>query len=111
MNAVEIEHHGYKALNFYTVISHDRRVWTLKYFLGIANRILGDTETASRLFDEARNFAIAMGWQEWEFLIKVDKEIAGLYRANGMDDSADEILRRIKSIEELAAKENVHEAV
>ena len=109
-NAVEIEHHGQRALDFYTVIGNDRRVWTLKYFLGVANRILGDTETASRLFDEAKIFAIAMGWQEWAFLIKVDKEIAGLYRANGMDDSADEILRRIKSIEELAAKKSAHEA-
>jgi len=109
-NAVEIEHHAHKALDFYTVICYDQRVWTLKYFLGIANRILEDRETASRLFDEARNLAVAMGWQEWEFLIKVDKEIAGLYRANGMDDSADEILRRIKSIEELAAKESAHEA-
>ena len=110
-NAVEIEHHGQKALDFYTVICHDRRVWTLKYYLGIANRILGETETASRLFDEARNLAVAMGWQEWEFLIKVDKEIAESYRAHGMDDSADEILRRIKSIEELAAKESDHEAI
>jgi hypothetical protein len=83
----------------------------LKYFLGVANRILGESETASRLFDEARNLAIAMGWQEWEFLIKVDKEIAGLFRANGLDDSADEILRRIKSIEELVAKEGNQEAI
>jgi tetratricopeptide (TPR) repeat protein len=110
-NAVEIEHHGQKALDFYTVIGNDRRVWTLKYFLGVANRILGESETASRLFDEARNLAIAMGWQEWEFLIKVDKEIAGLFRANGLDDSADEILRRIKSIEELVAKEGNQEAI
>lgn len=110
-NAVEIEHHGQRALDFYTVIGNDRRVWTLKYYLGVANRILGESETASRLFDEARNLAIAMGWQEWEFLIKVDKEIAGLYRANGLDDAADEILRRIKSIEELAANESDQEAI
>ena len=108
-DAVEIEHYGQRALDFYTLISHDRKVWTLKYYLGIANRIQGDLETAGRLFDEAKHLAIAMGGQDWEFLIKVDKELAELFRKNGFEDEANEILRRVQSIEELAAKESAHE--
>ena len=109
-NAVEIIHYGQPALDFYTVLNIDRRVWTLKYFLGIAHRILGDLPVAGELFDQARNLAQAMGWNEWEFLIKVDKECAQIYRANGLVDEAEEILRRVKSIESLAAKEQVYEA-
>jgi tetratricopeptide (TPR) repeat protein len=102
---VNIIHHGQRALDFFTVLGDDRKVWTLKYFLGIAHRLLGELETASRLYDEARNLALALGWKEWEFLIKVDTAIADIYETNGMSEYAAEILRRVKSIQELAAKD------
>jgi tetratricopeptide (TPR) repeat protein len=107
---VNIIHHGQRALDFFTVLGDDRKVWTLKYFLGIAHRLLGDLETASRLYDEARNLAVAMGWKEWEFLIKVDTAIADIYETNGMSEYAAEILRRVKSVQELAAKDAYDEA-
>ena len=107
---VNIIHHGQRALDFFTVLGDDRKVWTLKYFLGIAHRLLDDLETASRLYDEARNLAVAMGWKEWEFLIKVDTAIADIYETNGMSEHAVEILRRVKSIQELAAKDVCDEA-
>ena len=102
---VNIIHHGQRALDFFTVLGDDRKVWTLKYFLGIAHRLLGDLETASRLYGEARNLAVAMGWKEWEFLIKVDTAIADIYETNGQSEHAAEILRRVKGIQELAAKD------
>jgi tetratricopeptide (TPR) repeat protein len=107
---VNIIHYGQRALDFFTVLGDDRKVWTLKYFLGIAHRLLGDSETASRLYDEARNLAVALGWKEWEFLIKVDTAIADVYETNGMSEHAAEILRRVKSVQELAAKDVCDEA-
>ena len=107
---VNIIHHGQRALDFFTVLGDDRKVWTLKYFLGIAHRLLDDLKTASRLYDEARNLAVALGWKEWEFLIKVDTAIADIYETNGMHEYAAEILRRIKSVQELAAKDVCDEA-
>jgi len=107
---VNIIHHGQRALDFFTVLGDDRKVWTLKYFLGIAHRLLDDLETASRLYDEARNLAVARGWKEWEFLIKVDTAIADIYETNGQPEYAAEILRRVKSVQELAAKDACDEA-
>ena len=107
---INIIHHGQRALDFFTVLGDDRKVWTLKYFLGIAHRLLDDLKTASRLYDEARNLAVALGWKEWEFLIKVDTAIADIYETNGMHEYAAEILRRIKSVQELAAKDVCDEA-
>jgi len=107
---VNIIHHGQRALDFFTVLGDDRKVWTLKYFLGIAHWLLDDLKTASRLYDEARNLAVALGWKEWEFLIKVDTAIADIYETNGMHEYAAEILRRIKSVQELAAKDVCDEA-
>lgn len=107
---VNIIHHGQRALDFFTVLGDDRKVWTLKYFLGIAHRLLDDLKTATRLYGEARNLAVAMGWKEWEFLIKVDTAIADIYETNGMSEYAAEILRRVKSIQELAAEDVCDEA-
>jgi len=107
---VNIIHHGQRALDFFTVLGDDRKVWTLKYFLGIAHRLLDELKTATRLYDEARNLAVALGWKEWEFLIKVDTAIADIYETNGMPDHAAEILRRVKSVQELAAKDVCDEA-
>ena len=107
---VNIIHHGQRALDFFTVLGDDRKVWTLKYFLGIAHRLLDDLKTATRLYDEARNLAIALGWKEWEFLIKVDTAIADIYETNGQPEYAAEILRRVKSVQELATKDVCDEA-
>ena len=107
---VNIIHHGQRALDFYTVLGDDRKVWTLKYFLGIAHKLLDDLKTASRLYDEARNLAVALGWKEWEFLIKVDTALADIYETNGQPEYAAEILRRVKSVQELAAKDVCDEA-
>jgi len=107
---VNIIHHGQRALDFFTVLGDDRKVWTLKYFLGIAHKLLDDLKTASRLYDEARNLAVALGWKEWEFLIKVDLAVAELYEINGEHESAAEIHRRVKSIQELVAKDVCDEA-
>lgn len=107
---INIIHHGQRALDFFTVLEDDRKVWTLKYFLGIAHRLLDDLITASRLYDEARNLAVALGWKEWEFLIKVDTAIADIYETNGQPEYAAEILRRVKTVQELAAKDAYDEA-
>jgi hypothetical protein len=51
-----------------------------------------------------------MGWKEWEFLIKVDEELAKIYEANSMHAQAQEIRRRVASVKELAAKDATDEA-
>jgi len=107
---INVIHYGQRALDFFTVLDDYRKIWTLKYFLGSAHHLLGDNETAGRLLDEARNLAQAMGWKEWEFLIKVDEELAKIYEANLMHAQAAEMRRRVASIKELAAKDVTDEA-
>ena len=109
-DAVQIEYYGRRALDFYTILSDYRKMWNLKYYFGIAAKALGELEKAGELFEEAKNLAHAMGWQEWEFLIAVEKECAYLCEANGMSDQAKEILRRIASVEEIVNVAVIHEA-
>ena len=109
-NPVEVMHCGQRALDFFTILNSHQKVWTLKYFLGVAYQLLDDRETAGRLFEEAKSLAQAMGWQEWKFLIKVDTAHAELYELAGLHEQAQEMLRRVKVVEELARKEGSHEA-
>lgn len=104
---VEIIYYGQRALDFYTLLQSHRRMWMLKYYLGIAHRLLGQVDEAVELFEAARELALAMGFQEWEFLIKVDKEIAEMFATRGQLSEADEIFRRIKSVEEIVESETV----
>ena len=107
---VNVLHYGQRALDFFTVLDDHRKMWTLKYLLGCAHYLLADRESAGQLLDEARNLAQAMGWKEWEFLIKVDEELAKIYEANLMTAQAAEIRRRVASIKDLAAKDSNDEA-
>ena len=107
---INVLHYGQRALDFFTVIDDHRKMWTLKYLLGCAHHLLADKESAGQLLDEARNLAQAMGWREWEFLIKVDEELAKIYEANLMPAQAAEMRRRVASIKELAAKDSTNEA-
>ena len=109
-NPVEIMYYGQRALDFHTLLRSYRHMWLLKYYLGVAHRLLGQDDEAVDLFEEARELALSMGYQEWEFLIKVDKEIAQMFVSRGRLNVADEIFRRIKSVEEIVESETVIEA-
>jgi tetratricopeptide (TPR) repeat protein len=85
-------------------------MWMLKYYLGIAHRLLGQDDEAIDLFEEARELALSMGYQEWAFLVRVDKEMAQMFFSRGRLTEADEIYRRIKSVEEIVESETVIEA-
>ena len=107
---INVLHYAQRALDFFTVLDDHRKMWTLKYLLGCAHHLLADKESAGQLLDEARNLAQAMGWKEWEFLIKVDEELAKIYEANLMPAQAAEMRRRVASVKELAAKDEINEA-
>ena len=107
---VEIEFYGRRALDYQTTIQNHRHMWWLKYYIAIACRLKGDIDEASVWCDDAKSLALAMGYQEWEFLVKVDKEIAEILMLRGQETEAYEILRRIKSVEEIIESETVHAA-
>ena len=109
-NPIEIMYYAQRALDFYTLLQSHRQMWMLKYYLGVAQRLLGQDDEAVELFESARELSIAMGYQEWEFLIKVDKEVAQMFVSRGRLSEADEIFRRIKNVEEIVESETVIEA-
>ena len=108
--SVGIEFHAQRALDYYETVGNHSKIWWLKYYLGIAKRLQNEIDKASEYLDQAKNLAQAMGWQEWKFLVAVDKENAEILILRGHDDEAKEILRRVKSVEEILTSESFHEA-
>lgn len=109
-NPVEILYYGQRALDYNTVIQNHRHMWWLKYYIGIAYRLLDEDDLAIDQFEEAKNLALAMGYQEWEFLIKVEKEMAEMFLVRGRVGEANEIFRRIASVEGILESETVVQA-
>lgn len=109
-NPVEIDYYGRRALDFHVTIQNHRHIWWLKYYLAIAYRLNGDIDEALVWCDEAKSLALGRGYQEWEFLIKVDKEIAEMLIIKGRVEEATEILRRIKTVEEIIESDTINEA-
>lgn len=107
---INVLHYGQRALDFFTVLNDHQKMWTLKYLLGCAHHILGENERSAQLLDDARSLAQAMGWREWEFLIKVDEELAKIYETNLMPEHAAEMRRRVATVKEIAAKDATDEA-
>lgn len=109
-NSIEIEYHAQLALDFYTTVNDTRRMWLLNYYLGIALRLREELDDAQDLLETAKEMALRNGYQEWEFLVKVEKEIAEILIIKGRVVEANEILRRIKSVQEIIESETIHEA-
>jgi heterodisulfide reductase subunit C len=85
-------------------------MWLLNYYLGIALRLREELDDAQDLLETAKEMALRNGYQEWEFLVKVEKEIAEILIIKGRVGEANEILRRIKSVQEVVESETIHEA-
>lgn len=108
-NPVEIMYYGQRALDFHSLLRNYRHVWLLQYYLGVAHRLLGQDAEAIELFISAKDLSIEMGYQEWEFLIKVEKERAEMSLVAGKVSEANEIFRRIESVREIVKSETVVE--
>jgi len=107
-NPVEIFHYGQRALDFHTLLQNSKHIWTLKYYLGVAQRLIGQNDEAIILFEEAKEICLMMGDQEWKFLIKIEREIGQILIAQGKTTEAKEIFRRIKNIEQIVEIEAVN---
>ena len=98
-NGVEATVHAQKALDFaVTAQSQVLEKWA-KYRLGCAKVLLGEPEQAQALLEQAL-FLNTSCSTDWELAIKIEHEIADILSASGEVEQADEIRRRIKTLEE-----------
>lgn len=95
----EIEEWSRKALDFAELIGDSRWQYILNYFIGVARKIKSDIEGADEYLSRAKTQAIVYNI-DWNYIVKIEKEIAGLEIIRGHVSAANEIFRRISTIEE-----------
>lgn len=95
----QIEEWSTKALDFAIIVGDSRWQYILNYFIGVAKKIAGDIEGADELLSRAKGQAILYNI-DWNYVVKIEKEIAGLEIIRGRVSAANEIFRRISTIEE-----------
>lgn len=98
-NPIEIEVWSRKALDFAELLGDSRWQYILNYYLGVAQKLTGDLDSAEDSLAKAKAQAILYNI-DWNFVVKIEKEIAGIEVIRGRVSAANEIFRRISTIEE-----------
>lgn len=96
----EIEVWARKALDFAELTGNGRWEYWLNYYIGVARKIKGDLDSAEDFLAKAKHQAVQSGDQDWNVLVKIEKEIAGIDVIRGKVSQAEEALRRVATIEE-----------
>jgi len=96
----EIEEWARKALDFAELTGNGRWEYWLNYYIGVARKIKGNLDSAEEFLAKAKHQAVQSGDQDWNLLVKIEKEIAGIDVIRGKVSQAEEALRRVATIEE-----------
>ena len=96
----EIEEWARKALDFAELSGNGRWEYWLNYYIGVARKIKGDLDSAEEFLAKAKSQAVQYGDHDWNLLVRVEKEAAGIDVIRGKVSQAEEKLRRVSTIEE-----------
>jgi len=99
-NGVEAVIHGQKALDFAILSKRPNYESSARYYLGAAKVLLGEFEQAQELIDEALSINAHLADPDWELAVCAYKQLANILIIKGQTTSAQEILRRVKTLEE-----------
>ena len=99
-NGVEATVHAQKGLDF-AITAQNRCLETwAKYRLGCAKVLLAELDEAEELLHNALSINANSIDTDWELTIELEIEIANIWTTKGRVTEADEIRRRIKTLEE-----------
>ena len=99
-NGVEATVHAQKGLDFAITSQNSSLEAWAKYRLGCAKVLLAELDDAEELFSQALSINVKSMDPDWDLTIEIEQEIANLLTIKGRVTEADEIRRRIKTLEE-----------
>jgi tetratricopeptide (TPR) repeat protein len=99
-NGVEATVHAQKALDFAVTAQNSCLETWARYRLGCAKVLLAELDEAEELLIHALSMNSRTSSPDWELTIELEKEIANILTIKGRVTEADEIRRRIKTLEE-----------
>ncbi len=99
-NGVDALLHAQRAVDYAVTMQNEVLDCWARYRLGSAKFMIGDSEDAEKELRKSRRMNTQACHVDWELAVNVEKELATVLKAKGEEDEANEILRRIKVIEE-----------
>ena len=99
-NGVEATVHAQKGLDFAITSQNSSLEAWATYRLGCAKVLLAELDEAEELLQNALSINANSIETDWELTIELEKEIANILTTKGRVAEADEIRRRIKTLEE-----------
>jgi tetratricopeptide (TPR) repeat protein len=99
-NGVEATVHAQKALDFAVTAQNSCLETWAKYRLGCAKLLLAELDEAEDLLRDSLAMNSRTNSPDWDLTIELEKEIANILTTKGRVAEADEIRRRIKTLEE-----------
>lgn len=100
-DGINVEYYGRLALGTAEMLEDRHRQWWLHYYLAIAKRLQDDLDASIEYLESGRSLALSFGCEEFRYLAKVDRELAGIYVTKGMVMQAQELERRARNVEEI----------
>jgi tetratricopeptide (TPR) repeat protein len=97
-------HYAQLALDFAHIAQDEERLFWATARMGFASRLCGDVEAALHSFKDA--LAMMLKWSAplWRQVVQLEKQIAEILTLQGMDDQAQVILARIKTLQDSLAE-------
>jgi tetratricopeptide (TPR) repeat protein len=99
-NGVEATTHAQKSLDFALTAQNDCLEAWARYRLGCAKVLLGEVDEAEDILRKSLRITVKACSPDWELAIELEKEIANILVIKGRVEEADEIRRRIATIED-----------
>ncbi len=99
-NGVEATVHAQKGLDFAITAQNSSLESWAKYRLGRTKILLAELDEAEELLSQALSINSRSIEPDWELAIEIEKEIANILTTKGRVTEADEIRRRLKTLEE-----------
>jgi len=99
-NGVEATVHAQKGLDFAITSQNSSLETWATYRLGCAKVLLAELDEAENLLRDSLGMNSRTANPDWELTIELEKEIANILTIKGRVTEADEIRRRIKTLEE-----------
>jgi len=105
-NGVEATTHAQKCLDFAQSAQNEALETWARYRLGCAKVLLGEFDEAEDLLRQALATNVHAGNTDWDLAIELEKEIANILVIKGLVGEANEIKRRIATIEDTMKDED-----
>ena len=100
-DGVNAEYYAQLALDVLTFMEISSRIPYLLFHLAVAKRLQGELEPALDLLEKSRSGVVSETPNNFSFLVKIDREGAGILISQGKVGKANEVLRRLGTIEEI----------